>query len=288
MWSRGPSARRRHHRHRHLVATAGNLWGLDAELNRSAQDKLPRAKFKLIEDQAGTDSERIWPRDRWGLDVKDIEAFCEIGDELASKDEARIDPAMERIYPLVAGRALRIVDEAFRRVPGAEMFAGDSGVVGVEPREVPPIGECLRIEVPIAVAGRSTGGVEAGADEPLERILRLADDRGSGPAVRAFVVLARDLGLQIRPYQWTLTITPPNMRAQALIALSPSSRDLGRVETWVAPAAFAAHFPNIAAERFAETLSGIRGVLLDAAQLQDIGKRLQSLLAHADSAGHRA
>jgi hypothetical protein len=283
MWSPGPSNRRRHHRDRHLVGSTGNLWGLDAGLNRAAQDKLPRAKFQLIESEAAKESASIWPRDRWGLDEKEVEEFSAIGDELGIKEGARINAAMERFRNVITARARRMVDAAFRQLPAAEMFASDSGLAAGDPRQPPSIVKQLEIESPIDVAaapGTDTHDGMMSLDERTERIFRLADDRGSGPAIRAFARVAISLNLQIRPYRWTLTITPPKTKALALIALTPNERERGIVETWVAPAAFAAHFPQIAAERFEEALRGIRGAPFDQAQLHALSERLQRLLGH--------
>ena len=41
-----------------------------------------------------------------------------------------------------------MVDEAFKRLPEAELFAADRGVAGAEARSEPPIGDALGIERP--------------------------------------------------------------------------------------------------------------------------------------------
>ena len=106
MWSPGPGGRwRRHHKHRHLVGSAGNLWGLDAGANRAAQDLLPAAKFKKIETWSEDGGRRVWRRDRWWLTSKEIEQFREIGSQLDGGDE--VDSAMERFHDLVTARAMQ-------------------------------------------------------------------------------------------------------------------------------------------------------------------------------------
>ena len=97
----------------------------------------------------------------------------------------------------------------------------------------------------------------SGADERVERVLRFADERGSGTTLREFVARALRLHLQVRGYQWTVTITPPTTKALALIAFTPHEHERGLVTTWVAPRAFAEHFPKIAPDRLDEELAGI-------------------------------
>ena len=84
--------------------------------------------------------------------------------------------------------------------------------------------------------------------------------------------------LQVRGYQWTLTITPPTTKAIALIAMTPNEQQRGLVTTWVAPRAFSEHFPAVTPERFDEELSGIRGKLLDRREIEALADRLERLL----------
>ena len=58
----------------------------------------------------------------------------------------------------------------------------------------------------------------------------------------------------------------------------------GLVTTWVAPRAFADHFPNVTPDRLDKELGGIRGVLLDAGQVGALADRLQALLGPQSSA----
>ena len=97
--------------------------------------------------------------------------------------------------------------------------------------------------------------------------------------MRDFVARVLSLHLQVRGYQWTLTVTPPTTKALALIAMTPNEHQRGLVTTWVAPRAFADHFPNVTPDRFDEELGGIRGVLLDPEQIGALADRLQELLA---------
>ena len=278
MWSPGPGGRwRRHHKHRHLVGSAGNLWGLDAGANRAAQDLLPAAKFKKIETWSEDGGRRVWRRDRWWLTSKEIEQFSEIGSQLDGGDE--VDSAMERFHDLVTARAMRMTDEVFGRLPEAQLFAADKSVAGADPVREPMIGDALGIEILEDDLNNRAPVGPSGADERVERVLRFADERGSGTTLREFVARALRLHLQVRGYQWTVTITPPTTKALALIAFTPHEHERGLVTTWVAPRAFAEHFPKIAPDRFDEEFGGIRGSLLDRAAIGSLAARLEALLA---------
>ena len=89
MWSPGPGGRwRRHHKHRHLVGSAGNLWGLDAGANRAAQDLLPAAKFKKIETWSEDGGHRVWRRESLVANVERDRAVQRgIGSQLDGGDE---------------------------------------------------------------------------------------------------------------------------------------------------------------------------------------------------------
>ena len=146
MWSPGPGGKwRRHHQYRRFVGSAGNFWGLDAGANRSVQDALPGDKFDRIATWTADGNRPIWPRERWWLNDTEIETFREVGSRLAAGVD--IDPTMDRFHTLVRDRALRMVDEAFIRLPEAELFAADRGVAGAEPRPEPLIANALEIEL---------------------------------------------------------------------------------------------------------------------------------------------
>jgi len=278
MRSFGPGSKwPRHHKYRHLVASAGNLWGLDAGANRAAQDLLPEAKFKKIDNWSADGGRRIWSRDRWWLTDVEIQAFGAIGQLLEAGRE--IDAAMDQFHDLVTTRARRMADEVFKLLPEAELFAADSGSAGAEPtRPDPLIADALGIGIREDVEIERARVAAPVPDERVERVLRLAVEWGSGDAVRNFVSRALGLGLHARGYQWTLTITPPTTKALALVAMTPNDRNRGRVATWVAPWAFAEHFPNVAPESFDRELAGIRGALLDGKEIEGLGDRLERLL----------
>ena len=190
-----------------------------------------------------------------------------------------IDPAMEMFRSLVITRALRMTDAVFEKLPEAEAFAADKGGAGAEPTPEPQIADALGIETPEEARATPPPLTSAGPDERVERVLRLADESGSGATLRDFVARALRLPLQVRGYQRTLTITPPTTKAIALIAMTPDSHQRGLVTTWVAPGAFSAHFPRVTPERFDEQLSGIRGVRLDGPKIDALVQRLEKLLA---------
>ena len=141
------------------------------------------------------------------------------------------------------------------------------------------IGDALGIEIREDDLNSRAPVPPSGADERVERVLRFADERGSGTTLREFVARALRLHLQVRGYQWTVTITPPTTKALALIAFTPHEHERGIVATWVAPRAFAEHFPQIAPDRFDEEFGGIRGSLLDRAAIGSLAARLEALLA---------
>jgi len=274
MWSPGPDGRwRRHHQYRRFVRSAGNFWGLDAGANRAAKDLLPQGKFENIATWSGDGTRPVWPRDRWWLTDVEIEEFGEIGLLLDAGDD--IDPAMDRFHSLVRGRALRMTDEVFRRLPEAELFAADQGVAGAEPSPVPVVANALGIERH-EVQAQSAPDMISLADERVEQVLRLADDYGSGTILRELVARTRQLGLQVRGYTLTLNITPPSTKGIALIALTPQER--GLVTTSVEPCAFVKHFPSVTPERFDKELGGIRELPLDRRQIQALADRLEELL----------
>ena len=70
----------------------------------------------------------------------------------------------------------------------------------------------------------------------------------------------------------------------ALVAISPEPTQRGCSTTWVAPWAFAEHFPDIARDRCDEVLGEIRGVLLDGTQIGELAGRIEELLTVQPSA----
>jgi hypothetical protein len=277
MWSPGPEGRwRRHHPHRNLVGSAGNLWGLDARANRTAKDLLPGAKFTLIEHESAPRGWRVWPRERWWLTGDEIAEFSEIGQRLQAGHD--IDAAMDRFRALVTHRALRMTTEVFAKLPEAELFAADKGGAGAEASRSPRIAEALGVEIPRPVRTGREPIAPAAPDQRVEQVLLLADQRGTGGVLRDLVARATALRLQVRGYQSTITLTPPTTRAIALVALGPHERRAGLVTTWVNPRAFADHFTSVPAERFDEELGGIRGSLLDGVAVADLADRLERLL----------
>ena len=62
----------------------------------------------------------------------------------------------------------------------AELFAADKGGTGAEKSSEPLIGDALGIEMPEEVQAAPTPAAQAHSDERIERVPRLADERGSG------------------------------------------------------------------------------------------------------------
>lgn len=274
--------RRVHHRYRRFVNSAGNLWGLHFSINRAVQDKMPADKFAYIAGlAAGKDNHLVWPSHRWWLEPSEVEEFKEIGKKLEAGD---VEPAMEDFHRLVTGRARRTVDEVFRRLPVAALFSGDSGIAPVDAVQPPEIAAPLGIVVEGAGETRSATPLvpkaPPTAGDRLERFFQYAETTGTS-ALRQFAQTAVDLGLQVRPYRFTLTVTPPRTKAIALIALTPDDRQRGTVRTWVAPWAFAQHFHDMPAELFDAKLGGIRGRPLNAEQLNELELTLRGLFRQA-------
>jgi hypothetical protein len=269
-----------HHRYRRFVHSAGNLWGLHYRVNRTVQDKMPAEKFEYIEGlQASKDKDLVWPGDRWWLEPSEVVEFKTIGQKLEAAD---VEPAMEDFHRLVTRRALRTVEEVFRRLPAAALFSADSGIPATDPVQPPDIAAALGITVGDVAESRSVAPMKAPTvvADRLEQFFQYAEQSGAG-ALRQFAQTAVDLGLQVRPYRFTLTVTPPRTKAMSLISLTPDDRQPGTVRTWVAPWAFAQHFHDIAADVFDAKLGGIRGQLLNAGQLKELELRLREVFSPA-------
>lgn len=282
MWSPGQDGRwRRHHPHRRLVSSAGNLWGLDAGTNRAAQDRLPAEKFAEIRRLTEAGERPVWHTDRWCLTDAEIGIFAEVGSML---EKGEIDPAMEMFRDVTMARALGMVREVLARMPLVASFAGDADVPAADPRPEPSIADALGLDVEPAPVVARVPAATGPTDEKVDRVLARADAFGSGPATRRFVDRARALGLQVRGYKYALTVTPPTTRAIALVAMTPEEAARGTVKTWVAPWIFAEYFPSILADRFDTELGGIRGSFLTAPEIDALGDRLEAVL-HSAPAG---
>jgi hypothetical protein len=283
MWSLAPDTNRRvHHRYRRFVNSAGNLWGLHFKVNRTVQDQMPAEKFAYIDGLRGSqDEDLVWPDDRWWLERSEVVEFTTIGQKLEAGD---VEPAMEDFHRLVTGRARRTVEEVFRRLPAAALFSADSDIAAAESVQPPEIAAALGIAVDDAAESSSVTSTLPTTATPvadrLEQFFQYAERSGAG-ALRQFAQTAVALGLQIRPYRFTLTVTPPRTKAIALIALTPDEGQGGTVRTWVAPWAFAQHFRDIAAEVFDARLRGIRGQSLNADQLHELEVTLRQLFQSA-------
>ena len=120
-------------------ATSG---ALTRKLTEPLRIDFPRSKFELIEKESTPRGWRVWPRENWWLTDEEIGAFQDIGDRLERGVE--IDPAMELFCNLVTNRARRMVDDVFRQLPDAELFAADKGGAGTDASPEPQIAAALR------------------------------------------------------------------------------------------------------------------------------------------------
>lgn len=128
MWSPG-DGRRRHHAHRSLINSAGNLWALDAGANRALQDTPPAEKFKRL-DEWVSDLEGgypVWPKDRWSLTSDEVAAFVDV-DRLLTDDPESVEVGMQIFREVVTGRTQRLLTEALDRFPEVRLFAEDADV----------------------------------------------------------------------------------------------------------------------------------------------------------------
>ncbi len=126
MWTRG-DGRRKHHRDRRLVNSAGNFWALDASVNRSLKDAVGDAKFFRLRTWLA-DADVNFPvqaAEVWSLTEEDIARHCEV-DRLLTGDETSIDAAMAIFREVITSRSARLLDEALHRFPLARLFASDA------------------------------------------------------------------------------------------------------------------------------------------------------------------
>jgi hypothetical protein len=279
MTSPGRAGRRVFHRDRRYVSSAGNFWALDAGTNRAMQDQLPGDKFRLIRDRIAAGDSTILPRDRWWLSDEEIETFGSVGSML---ERGEVDEAMDQFRAMTLTRAARMVAEVLGRFPSVRAFASDADVPNADARPSPPIAEPLgvvvrqRREAPAdrVQVNHSTD------DQKVQRILRHADEFGCGAGLRRLVDRALAVGLQVRGYKYALSITPPRTKSIVLITITPRSERDGRVTTWVAdPGTFVWLFPDLPASRFGKLLPRLKAALLDQAELDDLGDRLEAAFA---------
>ena len=222
MWSPGLANRKCHHEFRRFVGSAGNLWGLDASLNRSLGDKMPRAKFDQIEKWAADGERRLWPRDRWWLSAVDIAEFTSVGDALEDEtsEALAVDFAMKRFHSLVTARARRLVEEVFTKFPTARLFASDAVGPATSVREEVDIAAALGITVPETNSEPENGGTD---DQRVASVLNLARDYGVERELSDLIRTARELGLYIHPYASSVMIAPPQHGGMMLVTVWPEA-----------------------------------------------------------------
>lgn len=261
MWSPGLGGRKCHHEFRRFVGSVGNLWGLDAGLNRALGDKMPSAKFDQIDKWATDHDPRLWARDQWWLEAVDIAEFRSIGDALEDETSAdlAVDLAMQRFHSLVTARARRLVEEVFTKYPIARLFASDAVGPATSVRAEVDIAAALGIKVPEKRIGGAGGfaPMPDSSDDRLERIIQRAGTGGPRAAVRRFIARVRALGLHVRPYEYSFTVTPPQAKNVTLIWMTPDEQT---VETGLDPGVFGKYFPQISSERFERELEETNGL----------------------------
>jgi hypothetical protein len=120
-----PGKRRRHHEHRWLVNTIGNMWLLDAGTNRALQDQAPRRKFGTLSDRLHARRDEVWPTSQWSISESEVKQFEEV-DETLKRSDDEIDAAMNVFAELVWNREKRLLESPFELLPDAKLFARDT------------------------------------------------------------------------------------------------------------------------------------------------------------------
>jgi len=281
MWSPGDGGRRCHHEFRRFVGSAGNLWGLDAGLNRALGDKMPRAKFDQIkkwadEDKSGLkDKSGLWPRDQWWLSADDIAEFTSVGDALEDGTKVAVGRAMKRFHSLVTARARRLVDEVFNKFPTARLFASDAVGPATSVREEVDIAAALGITVPATKPEPGKGSTDD--NQRLANVLRLARDYGVARELSDLIGTARDLGLYIHPYASSVMIAPPQHGGMMLVTVWPKAAEGGSFWIERSPSQFHDFFPEISEERAREAIGAEGGGVLSRAELVATMAKLRQL-----------
>lgn len=121
---------RSHHPQRWRINSVGNKWLLDYSLNRSLQDRAPRAKFEWLVEQLAlvTSDDRssmgsaMWAREQWAIEEHEIAMFHKVDELLVSAD---VERAMEAFTELTQSRADRLLHHATDTFPLIRAFALD-------------------------------------------------------------------------------------------------------------------------------------------------------------------
>jgi hypothetical protein len=162
-------------------------------------------------------------------------------------------------------------------------LAPDADVLPVPGR---PDDEDITAALGLTLTDEKSVAVEVGAprpdspDERLERMLRRAEIGGSGPAVHRFIARVRQLGLQVRPYKYSFTVTPPQTKAVALVAMAPDEQQ-ETVNTWVSSWALSKYFSHLSSERIDTELGTIAGRFLTGREIDALADHLEVLLHSA-------
>jgi hypothetical protein len=118
-------------------------------------------------------------------------------------------------------------------------------------------------------------------EERVEAVLRLADEYGSGAALRAFKARMSGPRLYVRGYKLGLSIMPSWMRTTGLVTTSPVRLQRGMVRVWVSTERFRHFYPDVPPLLIDRLLGDFNGRLLDGAGLDDLATTIESLLESA-------
>lgn len=248
---RNDGGRLSHHPDRRLVWSGGNLWALDRPINNAASDRLPSAKFAMLDGLPVPGRlPTLWPA------VDDVALTrTERADLLAAEERLTaqdVEAAMPHFRAYVVARGLRMYHEVVGRYPDVELFA-PSTVVDQDAFEDAPIidlkanlgidDSAVDVDEPAEIVDRPAFDP---ANERFAAVLATADAAGVGAELRAIVATASDLGLAVRPNRGSVMIAPPTNRTRMLFTVWPQAAKAGgRLSIYRWAPAIAEFFPVI-------------------------------------------
>ena len=115
----------------------------------------------------------------------------------------------------------------------------------------------------------------------LEELLADAEANGIGREFRMLAYAAQRHGLYLRPWKWTLMITPQANRTRMLYAIETRPDKAGRLLGWISAEAFAEFFPGLTEEEVVKELGPSRRLVLTAEEVERFVAGLDRLFAKA-------
>lgn len=273
---------RRHnfHKNRKFVGSTGNLWALDAGLNRAAKHSFPEEKFALVDDRLGHPQHTHWePRDTFLLD-DEKRRFASVGRSLSERHDSADEVAMATFRDVVESRAIRLTQAVMEAVPEATRFALDSGA---EPRPSSPSPD---IGAALGLAALPGDGVQRESDrepesDPVEQFLARGADWGIEEELRGFILRMRALGLGVRAYTFTIWITPPDTRSRYLVLLTAAADGSGELDAFVHLSELQAYCPGLSDSQARLAVGDYDGQRINADDLGLLADRMEHVIQGA-------